>query len=90
MNQFLWGALFATAALVSCQFFAAWRKTRDRLFAAFTIAFALLAVHWGTLGVLNPGSETRHIVYLIRFLAFAVIIAAIVDKNRTPTRGPPR
>lgn len=88
MNQFLWGALFTAAAILACQLFRAWRKTRDRLFLAFSAAFALLSLHWGALGVLNPSTEARHALYLIRFAAFAVLIVAIIDKNRSSTRQP--
>jgi len=82
VNVFLWGALFASCAIVSCQLFGAWRKTRDRLFLSFTAAFALLSLHWGILGVLNPSTEARHVIYLLRFAAFVVLIAGIIDKNR--------
>ena len=90
MNQFLWGALFATAALIACQLLAAWRKTKDRLFLSFSIAFALLSLHWGALGLVNPGIEARHVLFLVRFAAFVVLIVAIIDKNRSPKQGPPR
>jgi hypothetical protein len=52
------------------------------LFLSFTAAFALLSLHWGILGVLNPSTEARHVIYLMRFAAFVVLIAGIVDKNR--------
>ena len=82
MNQFLWGAS-ATLSAVAALFFARfWRRTRDELFACFALGFSTLALHWITLGVLNPGDETRHYLYFARFVAFALIAAGIVTKNR--------
>jgi hypothetical protein len=87
VNQFLWGALAALSAVSGLFFWRFWLRTRDSLFAAFTAGFSLLALHWGGLGLLNPGSETRHYLYFVRFAAFALIIWGVVQKNRLP---PPR
>jgi hypothetical protein len=85
VRQFFWGAL-ALAAWVAGLFFSRfWRLSRDRLFLLFSLAFWALAVHWAGLGILDPPLETTHYLYLLRLLAFVLIIAAIVDKNR---RGP--
>ena len=85
MNQFLWGAL-SSLCIVACLFFLSfWRRTKDRLFAALSAGFGLLALHWAGLGIVNPGSETRHYLYVVRFLAFAVIIWGVIDKNRATT-----
>ncbi len=90
MNQVIWGASAALSVVAAVFFLKFWRRTGDGLFAAFAAGFAALAVHWGALGVLNPGSETRHYLYLVRFVAFALIIAGIVNKNRrsTPPASP--
>ena len=78
----LWGAS-ALAALVAGLFFLRfWRDTRDRFFALFAVAFWVLAADWTALAIFNPPSETRHLFYLGRMVAFLLIIAAIVDKNR--------
>ena len=60
-----------------------WRQTRDRLFVLFSVAFALMGVNWTALAALSASSDgSRHLIYVIRLAAFAVIIMAIVDKNR--------
>jgi hypothetical protein len=82
MNQVFWGASAALSLVAAVFFLKFWRHTRDGLFAAFAAGFAALAAHWGVLGVMNPDSETRHYVYLVRFAAFALFIAGIVNKNR--------
>jgi hypothetical protein len=78
----MWGALAALCAVIAVFFLRFWRKTHDALFAAFSAGFAIFAAHWAGLGILNPTSETRHYLYVVRFLAFALIIAGVVSKNR--------
>jgi hypothetical protein len=76
-------AVSATAAAaVSVLFFRYWRASRDRLFACFGTAFALMALCWALLGLSAPTDETRPYIYAIRLAAFLLIIAGIVDKNR--------
>lgn len=79
---FLWGVLTGLAAVASLFFLRFWREAQDRLFLLFAIAFALLGTHWAVLAIVQPTVETRHQSYLLRLLAFVVILAAIVDKNR--------
>ncbi len=87
MNQFINGAILMAslvAALFFVRFFVA---TRDRLFAAFAIAFTLLAFERVLLVPIEPEGEARTFVFLIRLVAFIVLVVAIVDKNRA-TRPP--
>lgn len=84
MNQFLWGALATTALTASVFFLKFWRQSHDRLFAIFAAAFAVLAVNWIVLAFMRSNDETSYLVYLIRLLAFVLIIIAVVDKNRRP------
>ena len=81
MRLFLLGALmmgFATAALF---FFEFYRATRDRLFIWFAVAFFLLAVNQLAFAIFGDRDE-QVAVYALRFLAFVLILGAIVDKNR--------
>jgi hypothetical protein len=82
VNQFLWGASAALSVTAAAFFFRFWRRTRDVLFLAFAAGFSVLAVHWLALGMMNPASETRHYLYVIRFAAFALFTAGVVAKNR--------
>jgi hypothetical protein len=82
INEFLLGAAAALAVVASLFFLRYWRLTRDRLFLGFSAAFVLLAVNWGLAAGVAPANESRHWIYLLRLLAFLVILAAIVDKNR--------
>ena len=91
MIAFLSGAA-ALGFLVCAAFFARfWRKTADRLFLVFAIAFALLALNQTLAQWLGAADERVAYTYLIRVLAFGLILAAIVDKNlvrRKPRRPP--
>lgn len=61
-----------------------WKITRERLFAYFAAAFAMLAVNYLALAAaVDSAFEARHLVYIIRLAAFVVIIVGIVDKNRS-------
>jgi hypothetical protein len=83
MRYYLWGVL-AMASLVSALFFLQyWRTTRDRLFAFFSAAFALMAVEWTVSASLGMYQEGQHFyVLLLRILAFVAIIVGVLDKNR--------
>jgi hypothetical protein len=59
-----------------------WRDTHDRLFAHFGTAFWLLAVSWTLLALVPAGHESRPFIYVVRLVAFVLIISGIVDKNR--------
>jgi len=80
---FLNGAAAAGALAVGLFFFRWWRDTRDRFFLLFGGAFWILALSWLALGWATAESEHRHYWYVPRLIAFLVIIAAIVDKNRS-------
>ena len=82
MVGFITGINTACAAIAALFFLRFWRQTADRLFAWFAFAFCLLATHWALLGLTEPTYELRPLFYGIRLLAFSVIIAAIVEKNR--------
>ena len=79
---FLWGALSMASATAALFFLRYWSSSRDRLFAFFASAFAVLALNWVSLGFIDPGAELRHTLYLLRLAAFVLIIIGIVDKNR--------
>lgn len=88
MLDFLNGVAAAGCLGVGLFFLRLWRETRDRFFALFGLAFWILALNWIALLWAAPEDEHRHYFYLIRLLAFLLIIAAIVDKNRSA--DPPR
>jgi hypothetical protein len=79
---FLNGVAFAASLAAGVFFLRLWRETRDRFFALFGLAFWMLALNRVILNWAAPADEHQHYFYLLRLLAFLLIIAAIVDKNR--------
>jgi hypothetical protein len=79
--HFMLGAIVACCAVAGTFFLRFWRKTRDRLFAMFSLAFWVLALNWTALAFTRT-DEMRTALYAVRLLAFLVILYAIADKNR--------
>lgn len=82
MNDFLLGATAMASATVGLFFFRSWRVTADRLFAFFALAFWTFSLDRVALFWFAPGDETRHYFFMMRLAAYALIILAIIDKNR--------
>ena len=80
--QFLSGAICMAAFAIALFFFRFWRRTTDRLFLAFGVSFLLLMAERIVLVTIDTSHEFAPYVYLVRLLAFMLIIAAIIDKNR--------
>lgn len=78
---FLTGASSLAAAAIALFFLRFWRQTADRFFLLFALAFAFFAVNRGLLAAVDPEHESRWWLYVLRLLAFGLILAAIVDKN---------
>ena len=80
------GFLVAGYAVAGLFFLRFWRETRDRLFGIFAAAFGLLAVQRAALALSSDPNGEQLLLYGIRLLAFVLILAAIVDKNRARAR----
>ncbi len=79
------GGMITMGFLVAGLFFLRfWRRTADRLFAAFALAFWLLALNQALLTLAAIPQEYQSWVYLLRLVAFGLLIAAIVGKNFRP------
>lgn len=84
MNQVLSGMIIAGYAAAGLFFLRFWRDTRDRLFAIFAASFWLLCAQ-RLLITLEPADVTGEdaaYLYLVRLLAFVLILVGILDKNR--------
>lgn len=78
---FAGGALGLGFLAVALFFLKFWRRTGDHLFAAFAVAFVLLAANQAAPVLLGIASEDQAPVYLLRLTAFVIIIAAVLAKN---------
>jgi hypothetical protein len=81
------GALAMACLACSLFFLRFWRQSRDRLFAFFSLSFLLLAANAVAGALLDVSDERRHFIYVVRLIAFLLIIFAIWDKNRAAPRG---
>ena len=82
IEDFLGGAIamgFAVAALFFLKF---WHRTREGLFLAFAGSFLLLGVTQTLLTLSGVPTEERSWLYLLRLLAFLLILAALWWQNR--------
>ena len=70
------------SAIIGLFFLKFWQKARERLFLILAIAFWLLALERWILIYLGTTDEPRTLVYIIRLLAFILIICGIIDKNK--------
>lgn len=80
--SFLGGAVAALFGVAGLFFLRFWVRTRDGLFVAFAVSFLLLAVSQTLVSLTPMLPEERSPLYLLRLLAFVVIIMAIWRKNR--------
>ena len=83
MIVFLQGAVAMGCAVAGLFFLRFWRESRDRFFLQFAFAFWVLAISYIMLGTILMATEWRVYVFVVRLLAFCLIIFAIFDKNRT-------
>lgn len=83
MEPFLHGAAAATCGFIGLFFLRFWRQSGDGLFRSFALAFLILAAERSVLGTWPQATEWREYVYLLRLLAFGLIIHGIITKNRT-------
>jgi uncharacterized membrane protein len=82
LYAFLSGAVTAGFLIASLFFLRFWKDTRDRLFLSFALAFMLLGLHQVLLVITDIPIEERSPLYLLRLIAFAMIIWSIIQKSR--------
>lgn len=87
IEGFLLGVI-VTASLTAAGFFwRFYRQTRDNLFLALAAAFAIEGINRMAFLLVDKPSEGSPIIYLVRLVAFLLLLGAIIAKNRRiPTR----
>lgn len=81
--DFLSGAITLGFLVAGLFFLRFWRRTHDRLFLIFAIAFTLLGLGQAVQALANIAEEERSFIFLIRLAAFTLILAAVIRKNRS-------
>jgi len=83
MQSFISGAMTMGYFVAGLFFLRFWIGTRDRLFLFFALAFWLLAGQRAALGLTEESLEDKTVLYVVRLVAFVLILIAIADKNRS-------
>jgi len=87
MSLFLLGAVTMGFVVAGLFFLRFWKETRDRLFLAFAVSFFIEAINRAALALSDKPNEGAPICYLVRLLAYVVILLAIADKNFSRNRA---
>ncbi|MEA1015649.1 DUF5985 family protein [Sphingosinicella sp. LY1275] len=80
--SFLGGVVTMGLIVAGLFFLRFWKRTHDGLFLAFAVAFWLLGLNQALLTLTNIPVEERSPLYLLRLVAFALILVSIWVKNR--------
>ena len=86
VNIFVQGGCAMACWVIGLFFLRYWRVSGDRLFLFFLASFWTFALSWIGLIAFNPADDTRHWFYVARLVAFLLMIAGIIDKNRRTAR----
>lgn len=78
---FLLGVIVTSSIVASAFFWKFWRQTRDELFLAFAAAFFIEGINRLSFLFIASPNEGRPAIYIVRLVAFLLIVAAIVRKN---------
>lgn len=78
---FLLGVIVTSSIVASAFFWKFWRQTRDELFLAFAAAFFIEGINRLSFLFIAAPNEGRPAIYIVRLVAFLLIVAAIVRKN---------
>jgi hypothetical protein len=81
MRLFISGLLTMGYAVAALFFMRFWRRSGERLFVFFALAFALLALQRMGLAFLTTLDASW--LYGLRLLAFVLLLTGIIDKNRS-------
>lgn len=84
LNEIMLGAIAMGAIIAGLFFFRFWKSTGDRFFLFFSISFELEGINRIVLGLTGAFREDLPEYYLVRLISYALILVAILDKNRPP------
>lgn len=82
MNEMLIGAIATVSMIAGLFFLRFWKSTRDRFFLFFAMSFFIEGVNRFLLGFMESLREEAPAYYLVRLVAYGLILLAILDKNQ--------
>ncbi|WP_036174505.1 DUF5985 family protein [Massilia sp. 9096] len=77
----LTGAIAMASAVIAVFFLRFWRNTGDRFFLWFALSFGIEGAHRVVSALAYQDNEATPLHYLIRLLAYGLILWAILEKN---------
>jgi hypothetical protein len=83
MKLLLLGAIVMASLAVGLFFLRFWRDTDDRFFLFFAAAFWIEGMNRVAQALSTVSEEREPFFYLVRLISYLLIIAAVVDKNRS-------
>lgn len=82
MNEALLGGIAVASFAVGLFFLRYWTSTGDRFFLCFAAAFWLEAGSRSAMAILRTWNDDSVPQYVVRLMAYLLILFAIWDKNR--------
>jgi uncharacterized membrane protein HdeD (DUF308 family) len=86
VEAFLLGAISMASFTASLFFFRFWKQTREFVFFAFAVFFAIEGVNRIALVFIARPNEGNPLIYVARLVGLVFILAAILQKNYGSTR----
>lgn len=83
INSILAGAVAALSMVASLFFLRFWKTTADRFFLYFALAFFIEGCNRILLALVTGSEETTPVYYILRLIAYGLILWAIYEKNRS-------
>lgn len=83
-DAFMLGGVAMACLCASLFFLRFWKDTRDQLFLMFSISFFIEAINRTWLAFNRDTTEGDPTLYLVRLLAYGMILAGIIAKNMGP------
>jgi hypothetical protein len=81
MNDVIAGAICMGSLLIALFFLRFWRDSGDRFFLYFAASFFIEGFHRLYSALHDAGAEDSPLHYLIRLMAYGLILWAILEKN---------
>jgi hypothetical protein len=89
MPNFLYGAIAMAAATAALFFLRFYRRTRDRFFLYFFAAFSIESASRLLAVILHWSDTDSAWFYLLRVVAYGLILVGVIDKNLRRPRSRP-
>lgn len=86
MTEFWSGAIMMAFLVAALFFLRFWRRSHDPFFLMFSLAFLIMGLNRLSLVAWHGGEQDTG-VYVVRLIAYALLLAALAMKNRAPRRA---